>query len=54
MTYNQVHRDNLQVMDMSAIQMCMEAKIPIIVFNFKREGNIERAVAGHRLGTIVN
>jgi uridylate kinase len=42
------------VMDMSAIQMCMEGKIPILVFNFKREGNIERAIAGHRMGTIVS
>ena len=54
LSYAQVHRDNLQVMDMSAIQMCMEGKIPILVFNFKREGNIERAIAGHRMGTIVS
>ena len=54
LSYVQVHRDNLQVMDMSAIQMCMEGKIPILVFNFKREGNIERAIAGHRMGTIVS
>ncbi|HQR05254.1 MAG TPA: UMP kinase [Gemmatales bacterium] len=54
LSYDQVRRDNLQVMDMSAIQMCMEAKIPILVFNFKREGNIERAIAGHRMGTIVS
>ncbi len=54
LSYDQVRRDNLQVMDMSAIQMCMEGKIPILVFNFKREGNIERAIAGHRMGTIVS
>ena len=30
-----------------------EAKLPILVFNFKREGNIERAIAGHKIGTIV-
>ena len=46
-------RDNLQVMDMSAIQMCLEGRIPILVFNFKREGNIERAIAGHPIGTLV-
>ncbi len=54
LTFSQVLRDNLQVMDMSAIQMCLEGRIPILVFNFKREGNIERAVSGHRLGTLVS
>jgi uridylate kinase len=53
LSYNQVLRDNLQVMDMAAISMCMEAKMPILVFNFKRDGNIERAIAGQRIGTLV-
>jgi uridylate kinase len=53
LTYNQVLRDNLQVMDMAAISLCQEAKMPILVFNFKQEGNIERAIAGHPIGTLV-
>jgi uridylate kinase len=53
LAYSQVLRDNLQVMDMAAIHMCMEARLPILVFNVKREGNIERAIAGHRVGTLV-
>jgi uridylate kinase len=53
LTYSQVLRDNLRVMDAAAISMCRDAKLPILVFNFKREGNIERAIAGHPLGTIV-
>jgi uridylate kinase len=53
LTYAQVMRDNLRVMDMSAISLCREAKLPILVFNFKREGNIERAIAGHPIGTLV-
>src|SRR5438105_8632004 len=53
LTYAQVLRDNLRVMDMAAIRLCREAKLPILVFNFKREGNIERAIAGHPLGTVV-
>jgi uridylate kinase len=53
LTYAQVLRDNLRVMDMAAISMCREAKLPILVFNFKREGNIERAIAGHPIGTLV-
>ena len=54
LTYAQVMRDNLRVMDMSAISLCREAKLPILVFNFKREGNIERAIAGHPIGTLVS
>src|SRR5262244_2531424 len=53
LTYAQVLRDNLRVMDMAAISLCREAKLPILVFNFKREGNIERAIAGHPIGTVV-
>jgi uridylate kinase len=53
LTYAQVLRDNLRVMDLSAITMCRDAKMPILVFNFKREGNIERAIAGHPIGTLV-
>jgi uridylate kinase len=53
LTYSQVLRDNLHVMDMAAISLCREARMPILVFNFKREGNIERAIAGHQIGTLV-
>src|SRR5712664_1812513 len=54
LTYAQVVRDNLRVMDMSAIDLCRLAKLPILVFNFKNEGNIERAIAGHSIGTRVS
>ena len=53
LTYDQVLRDELKVMDMTAIGMCMENGLPILVFNFKREGNIERAIAGESIGTWV-
>ena len=54
LTYSQVLRDNLHVMDMAAISLCREGKMPILVFNFKHDGNIERAIAGHPIGTIVS
>jgi uridylate kinase len=54
LTYSQVLRDNLHVMDMAAISLCREGKMPILVFNFKRDGNIERAIAGHAIGTVVS
>jgi uridylate kinase len=53
LTYDQVIRDNLRVMDLSAVEMCRVIKLPILVFDFKREGNIERAIAGHAIGTII-
>lgn len=54
LSFAQVLRDNLRVMDMAAFSLCREAKLPILVFNFKREGNIERAIAGHQIGTLVS
>jgi uridylate kinase len=53
LTHAQVLRDNLQVMDASAIDQCKTGKLPILVFDFKKEGNIERAIAGHSIGTLV-
>jgi len=53
-SYQDVLRQSLKVMDAQAIHHCMEHNIPIVVFNFKRAGNIERAVAGERIGTRVS
>lgn len=52
-SFQDVLKQNLQVMDHPAIHHCMEHGIPIVVFNFKRVGNIERAIAGERIGTRV-
>ena len=54
LSYNAVREQNLRVMDPTAIAQCMEHDMPILVFNFKKEGNIERAVQGVRLGTIIS
>ena len=53
LNYDQVLRDDLKVMDMTAIGMCMDNALPILVFNFKKEGNIERVIAGEPIGTWV-
>jgi uridylate kinase len=53
LTYDQVRRQNLRVMDPEAITKCMEYQMPIMVFNFQKDGNIERAVRGERIGTLV-
>jgi uridylate kinase len=52
-TYDAVLRQNLQVMDATAIHHCKEQSLPIIVFNYKKAGNIERVIAGDRIGTRV-
>jgi len=53
LTFDQVIRDNLRVMDIGAFEMCREAKLPILVFDYKRENAIEKAVAGQPIGTVV-
>ena len=53
-TFRDVLHKNLQVMDATAIHHCMEHEIPILVFNFQVAGNIQRAIAGERIGTLVH
>ncbi len=53
-TFQDVLQQGLQVMDAQATHHCMEQGIPIMVFNFQREGNIRRAVAGEKIGTLVH
>ncbi len=53
LTYDDVRRQNLRVMDSEAITKCMEYDMPIVVFNFRKEGNLEQAVLGERVGTLV-
>ncbi|QDV80992.1 UMP kinase [Botrimarina mediterranea] len=53
LTYNQVREKNLRVMDSTAIAHCMEHDLPILVFNYRNDGNIERAVRGDSIGTRV-
>ncbi|MGC8623926.1 MAG: UMP kinase [Phycisphaerae bacterium] len=53
LTYRRVITDNLRVMDMTAISLAMESKIPIVVFNLKKPGNIMRVIAGEPIGTLI-
>ena len=54
LTYTKVIADKLKVMDLSAFDLCQQAKLPILVFNYKREAAIEKAVAGQAVGTLVS
>jgi uridylate kinase len=51
--YIEVLKRGLAVMDATAISLCMENGLPIIVFDFRREGNIKRALLGEPIGTLV-
>jgi uridylate kinase len=53
LTYMEVLRRGLKVMDSTAITLAMDNKLPIIVFNIETDGNIVRALAGEHVGTIV-
>jgi uridylate kinase len=53
LSYQAVRQQNLRVMDPTAITQCMEHDMPIVVFNFKKQGNIQRAVSGERVGTLI-
>ena len=48
-----VLKKDLKVMDATAISMCMDNSLPIIVFNLLQKGNIKRAIFGEEIGTIV-
>jgi uridylate kinase len=51
--YLDVIRKGLKVMDTTAISLCMDNRMPIIVFNLLEHGNIKRVVLGEKIGTIV-
>jgi uridylate kinase len=53
LTFEQVRNQNLRVMDPTAIAHCMEHNLPILVFNYRTDGNIEKAVRGEQIGTRV-
>lgn len=44
----------IEVLDNSALSLCMDHKIPILVFNLNKEGNIQKAVAGEKIGTFIS
>ncbi len=52
-SYNRVLSDNLKVMDATAVALCRDNKIPIVVFNVRQQGNLARVLAGEGVATIV-
>jgi uridylate kinase len=52
-SYLKVLQDGLKVMDATAISLCMDNKLPIVVFNLRTGGNLRRVVLGEKVGTTV-
>ncbi|KAM7275787.1 hypothetical protein ACFE04_017653 [Oxalis oulophora] len=53
LSYHDVMSKDLSVMDMTAITLCHENNIPIVVFNLSKPGNISKAIKGERVGTLI-
>ena len=53
-TYQDVIRNGLNVMDMTAFTLCQENKLPIIVFDMNKPGNLLKIVSGENVGTLVH
>jgi len=51
--YIDVLKRGLKVMDATAVSLCMDNKLPIIVFNLLKSGNIKRVITGEKIGTVV-
>ena len=52
-TFQEVYENKLKVMDMTAFTLCQENKLPIIVFNINKKGNLIKALEKDNVGTIV-
>ena len=53
LTYNDVIDRRLKIMDVSAIDLCQQSRIPILVFNLTTAGNMVKAVKGEQVGTLI-
>jgi len=54
LSYDEVLQRDLKVADATAISLCRDNRMPIIVFNLLQDGNIARAVRGQKIGTLVS
>jgi len=53
-TFDEAYRRGLKIMDMTAITMCSENKLPILVFDMNKPGNLKKIILGENIGTLVN
>jgi len=52
-TYDEVYKRGLKVMDLTATTLCKENKMPIVVFDMDTPGNLKKVLAGQHIGTLV-
>ncbi|HNX91638.1 MAG TPA: UMP kinase [Candidatus Omnitrophota bacterium] len=52
--YMEVLKNKLKVMDATAVSLCMDNSLPIVVFSIKKEGNLKLAVEGKKIGTVIS
>ena len=52
-TYMDIIRKGLKVMDTSAVSLCNDNNMPMVIFSMREQGNIVRVVGGEKLGTLV-
>lgn len=53
-TFNEVYEKGLNIMDLTAFTLCNENKLPIIVFDMNKAGNLQKVIDGDEVGTLVN
>jgi uridylate kinase len=53
-SFDEVYRRNLHVMDLTATTLCMENHLPVIVFNMDKPGNLRKVIEGERIGTLIH
>lgn len=54
LTFQEAYEKNLNIMDMTAFTLCMENKLPIIVFDMNKKGNLLKIAKGKQAGTLIN
>ena len=52
-SFDEVYKQNLRVMDLTAITLCKENNLPVLVFNMNKKGTLKKAVSGENTGTLV-
>ena len=53
-SFDEVYKKGLKVMDLTAITLCNENNLPIVVFDMNKKGNLQRLISGEDVGTLVN
>lgn len=52
-SFEEVYEKGLNIMDLTAFTLCMENKLPIIVFDMNKKGNLKKVIAGEKVGTLI-